>query len=517
MRNFLIIFLVATFCYGGLNSAPKPLSTRFTSQSVLPLPDLFFTGGPGRHIIFAEDGHSVAIINLWYIPYPGTFQVFVAYSTDKGNNWVSYGPLSTFDAEMIYSGLDAEDDFNLTGRIHFAWSAASGHGGFDSSWCFYAQELSYPDGLITSAFRLPTNWNWYDIGKPCIGVKDSFVIITAGGNIWRSTSYGETWNNTLVFPGDNPHFRFGNNGYMFFFWVWEDTLGQSRPYYCESFDYGLTLTQPQLIWENQPPYPNANCWNQYDCEVVGDTPMATVRLDAGNPEYSEIWVYRPDSGGPGNWRFRGIKLAGEGSTAPQVFAYKPTFAADDSGNTFIGYRADIITSEDTVPDFKLFARPAIQDTWYEWSRFIGDTIGNSYLEFAHNAPLIAEGDSTIIGMLCSDTNHLVDFITLPNPPIPPPGIAEVKPIIQKGLKVAVSPNPFRSSVQFTLPSFIDKATLSIFDVTGKLVTSLKSPVTSNCLVWDGRNSGGIKVNAGVYFYNVSTRTGKYQGKIILTQ
>ena len=55
MKYIVVIILqVVTLCFAALNNVPKPLSTRFTSQSVLPLPDLFFTGGPGRHIILPK-------------------------------------------------------------------------------------------------------------------------------------------------------------------------------------------------------------------------------------------------------------------------------------------------------------------------------------------------------------------------------------------------------------------------------------------------------------------------------
>jgi hypothetical protein len=469
------------------------------------------------------------------------FIVFVAYSTDRGNSWVHYGPLSIEEAARAYSAIDAKQNWSEPSDliVHFAWHQAvdtgiPGQSSYRPSPCFYAKEVSYPNGLITAQFELPNSEEW-DVWTPCIGVKDSFVVITAvniGTNQMNYNCYIWRMDNGRVFlhgPFEGgPHFRFGNNGYMFFLWVWQDTPSHYLPYYCESFDYGETWTQPQIIWQDTQPYPNmsnVNCgWGQYDCEVVRDTPVVTVRLDSTGYSYNgDIWVYRPDSGGPGNWRFKGTRLFDCDSTIPRTFvvAY-PTVAADDSGNTFIGYLATFILPRDTVIDCGLFARPSHQDTWYDWGRC---TFGSnaSYLEFAHNAPLITGGDSTIIGMIYTETypnlNLYFDHLVLPNPPIPPPGIAEVKPIIQKRLKVAISPNPFRNSVKFTLPTFTDNATLSIFDVTGKLVRTLKSnnqKLTTD-LIWDGRKADGARVNAGVYFYTISTRNSQYQGKIILTQ
>jgi len=425
-----------------------PLHAPNLDQRIIyQIPDLrAVAGSPGKNIVFAEDGQNVAVL---YCRYSGDqdnmMQVYVAYSTDRGNTWMHYGPLSTFNARRTFPGLDAEANWSDTNdlRIHFSWHQAPRYSGnFDTSAAFYARDVMYPNGSIATAFRLPNSGAW-DVWLPCIAVKDSFVIIIAINNgtsqttndsyIWRSTDYGETWDNGMVFfPGPlewmaGPHFRFGNNGYMFFLWNRRiPSTARYWPYYCESFDYGLTWTQPQPIWQNTPPYLDMSMvtswWYQYDCDVVRDTPVATIKLGTGTNDYGEIWVYRPDSGGLGNWHFKGKKLVGGDSIAPQPFARFPTVATDDSGNIFIGYQAIF----DTVTDCGLFARPAIKDIWYNWGRFTfnGDIIEEKSLEFAHNAPLIATGDSVVIGMIYHnagtypDTGNLYfDYVVLPNPPI----------------------------------------------------------------------------------------------------
>ena len=558
MKHLLTISLLITLCFGAdvirapkieavevnetseLVNMPKiPIPMSLDQHIISPIPDLrSIAGTSGKNIVFAEDGQNIAVIYSKFSGNPDNLMViYVSYSTDCGNNWIHYGPLSQ-QARRAYSAIDAEDDFHITGRIYFAWNEAPRFSGsYDSSQCFYTREISYPDGLFAPLrFPLP-NSGRRDVWMPCIGVRDSVVIITALNNgtylttydcyIWRCVG-SAGWDTGRIFiPGPTekfgPHFRFGNNGYMFFLWL---SGNNAWPYYCESFDYGETWTDPQILWGNTPPYPNMSnvmgSWYGFDCEVVCDTPAATIKLSNGNYDYGEIWVYRPDSGVAGNWHFKGKKLVGGDSTAPQLFARYPTVAADDFGNTFIGYQG-VFWGADTTSDLGLFARPANQDTWFDWGRitFNGSTIEENHLEFAHNAPLIANGDSTIIGMLYHDAgtypttgNLYFDCFTVPNPPIPPNVSIENPPKVQKQIEIKVLPNPFHNLTKFMIPPNIGKITLEIFDISGKLIRQLTG---DSEMIWDGRKIDGSKLNPGVYFYILSTRDNQYQGKIVLTR
>ncbi len=570
MKQVLIISLLITLCFGiNITHAPKvkafdifepselvTSSNTYTPKSldqhiINQIPDSRSTAGSAdKNIIFAEDGQSVAVIYNRFSGDPINFmQVFVAYSTDRGNTWPQYGPLSTFNARRTYPALDAGDDFYLTGRIHFVWNQVPQiSGSYDSSPAFYAKEVMFPDGLITAARRLP-NSGRRDVWMPCIGVRDSFVVITAMNNgtylttydvyIWRSTDYGETWDTGRVFlPGPTqrfpPHFRFGRNGYMFFLWLQE--VGNSRywPYYCESFDYALTWTEPRPLWDT-PPYPDMSnvtgWWYNFDCEVASDTPAATLSYSTGNYDYGEIWVYRPDSGQAGNWHFKGIKLVGGDSTAPQTYARFPTIAADDTGSLFIGYQAIFETPSDTGPDIGLFVRPAWKDTWVDWGMITNNRsdIEEKHLEFAHNAPIVETypDDSVVIGMIYHDAadfpttgNLYFDWFAIHYDSIR--RFQEITGINQKNsrkLMIEVLPNPFNKLTRFTIPSNIGQIKLTIFDVTGKLVRTLISTNQKSTpnLIWDGRKGDGNKVNAGIYFYTATSGNNTYQGKIILTR
>ena len=537
---------------GSLKPLPPPPSPYSLDQNIIAsIPDLRSTAGsPGKNIIFAEDGQNVAVIYARFSGDPtNIFQVMAAYSIDRGVTWTNYGPLSTFDARRVYPGLDARQDWPETDfMIHYAWhqAAQSNPPNYDASPTFYAKEVSYPDGLITAAYEMPNSLDW-DVWSSAIAAKDSFVIYTAVNNgtylttyegyIWRSTDYGESWDNGRVFfPGPldwmwGPHFRFGSDGYIFFLFcrLVEGTADRYWPYFCESFNYGETWTDPQPIWQDIPPYEDMSdikCWwYMYDCEVVNDTPVATLKLGTANYDYGEIWVYRPDSGSAGSWHFKGTKLVGGDSTAPQTYARFPTIAADDNGNAYIGYQAFLIIPGDTVFDCGIFVRPANQDTWIDYGRctFNGDDIEENHLEFAHNAPLIDNGTKVLIGMIYHNAG---DYPATGNlyyqtyDTLNPIGIAESKPTQKKLLTLTVTPNPFQKMVKFTLPPDLGEAKLRIYDVTGKLVcelltSNIQSPTSE--LTWDGRNINGTLVNSGVYFYNVSSKTGNIAGKVILSR
>jgi hypothetical protein len=517
---------------------------------IFQIPDLrSVAGSPGKNIAFAEDGNNISVIYSRFGDPDNFFQVYVAYSTDRGESWIHYGPLSTMNVRRSYPGVDAEENWPDPSdlRNHFTWQQTPQiAGSYDSSPAFYAKEVMYPDGLITAAYRLPNSGTW-DVWFPCIGVKDSFVIITAGNNatfittedcyIWRSTDYGETWDDGRVFfPGPldweaTPHFRFGSDGYMFFLWNREQVSNPDIlwPYFCESFDYGVTWTQPQLIWQNNPPYQDMSnvkgWWYMYDCEVVNDTPVAAIKLGSENYDYGEIWVYRPVSGGPGSWQFEGTKLVGGDSTSPQTYARFPTVAADDNGSIFIGYQAIFETPSDTGQDCGLFVRPVGHNNWYDWDMIThnaGD-LEENHLEFAHNAPIIGTepNDSVIVGMIYHNAsdypttgNLYFDYKAIAYEDIRNPGVAESRITNMRLTSISAVPNPFQNSVKFLIPAQAGETNLSIYDITGKMVIDFNG---NSELVWNGRNSDGSLARPGIYFYHISTTIGIFQGKVILTK
>jgi hypothetical protein len=80
-----------------------------------------------------------------------------------------------------------------------------------------------------------------------------------------------------------------------------------------------------------------------------------------------------------------------------------------------------------------------------------------------------------------------------------------------------SPNPFRAAarIRFGLPA-PGRARLDIFDVVGRRVVTLVDEDLSagyHTEIWDGRDSGGIRTAAGVYFYRFTTPAGSLTRKL----
>jgi hypothetical protein len=84
-----------------------------------------------------------------------------------------------------------------------------------------------------------------------------------------------------------------------------------------------------------------------------------------------------------------------------------------------------------------------------------------------------------------------------------------------------APNPFASStvIAFELQRQAE-VTVDILDVAGRRVTTLHSGVLPggyNEVVWDGRDAGGRRAAAGIYFYRLQTPHRALAGRMILTR
>jgi len=81
------------------------------------------------------------------------------------------------------------------------------------------------------------------------------------------------------------------------------------------------------------------------------------------------------------------------------------------------------------------------------------------------------------------------------------------------------PNPFNPSttINFTVPNFSD-VKINVFDLNGKLINTLiDAPFSSGTynVMWDGDDSNGNKVAAGIYMYNLTSDETSITNKMIL--
>jgi len=83
------------------------------------------------------------------------------------------------------------------------------------------------------------------------------------------------------------------------------------------------------------------------------------------------------------------------------------------------------------------------------------------------------------------------------------------------------PNPFNSYTHISFNNFkLQNISLEIFDVNGKKIIAVLnkrlSPGYYN-IIWDGKNSKGIKLSSGVYFYILKSSYSYKIRKMIILQ
>jgi hypothetical protein len=84
-----------------------------------------------------------------------------------------------------------------------------------------------------------------------------------------------------------------------------------------------------------------------------------------------------------------------------------------------------------------------------------------------------------------------------------------------GARLLAAPNPFTqaTTLRWSSPRTDHAATVQILDAAGRRVRSLAVPEGS-AASWDGRDDGGERVAAGVYFVRVDSPTGRRTGRVV---
>jgi hypothetical protein len=95
------------------------------------------------------------------------------------------------------------------------------------------------------------------------------------------------------------------------------------------------------------------------------------------------------------------------------------------------------------------------------------------------------------------------------------GVEERPVSAGKPLQFRATPNPFRDQVRFSVDA-VGSARLVISDVAGRSVRELPLDGRAASVVWDGRNSAGTRLPAGVYFYKLSAGSNTVRGKMLMT-
>jgi len=84
------------------------------------------------------------------------------------------------------------------------------------------------------------------------------------------------------------------------------------------------------------------------------------------------------------------------------------------------------------------------------------------------------------------------------------------------LEISHYPNPFSNSttISFSLPKNVEKATLKIYNLKGQLVKTYKLDSEDTSITWDGKNNNGLQVANGIYFYKLTCNNKSVVKKMI---
>jgi hypothetical protein len=143
-----------------------------------------------------------------------------------------------------------------------------------------------------------------------------------------------------------------------------------------------------------------------------------------------------------------------------------------------------------------------------------------------------DGESTAIFVLAEDPS--LDWVNDAAPsdnvefrntynygrPLGPVSVEKIKTLTPETFSLEQNyPNPFNPST--TISYSIGKAqniTLSIFNILGQKITTLFNGAQTagyHNVLWNGKNSNGVSVPSGIYFYNIHSTQGNVTKKMIL--
>jgi flagellar hook assembly protein FlgD len=86
-------------------------------------------------------------------------------------------------------------------------------------------------------------------------------------------------------------------------------------------------------------------------------------------------------------------------------------------------------------------------------------------------------------------------------------------------QLSCAPNPIQgqTTISFAVPNSGGPATVSVFDVRGRLVRAFKTEMSGGkgSLVWDGRSGSGQELSSGIYYVRLEHAHGTIKTGVVL--
>ncbi len=323
---------------GSITTKPAPVdSSAIPATLIAQCGDIRAILGPqGKNIAVCRHGDVMAtIIGAPTGSSTDPMAVKIAYSTNYGATWTTYGPF-TGNCRRIYGGVYATPDFCTNpGEVFFCWmKGVNGYAPFPLE---VVVEENLPSAPSPSA---PINVTWSDSLYPwqtgiCMAPDNPGYILThawsylsQGDNhlySWISSDGGYTWDmpvdmGVIIDPtyGGNcgAKLRMGTGGYAAGIYI--NSVGgitnDGWPHFIESTDGGQNWLPPVTL-----PVPHFDSaagmfwWHEIEAEVVNNEPWL-IANDIGGGGF---WLYR-GNGSPGNWTWTNWDLGVIGACSTWV-------------------------------------------------------------------------------------------------------------------------------------------------------------------------------------------------------
>jgi hypothetical protein len=356
-----------------------------------------------------------------------------------------------------------------------------------------------------------------------------------------------TWTTPIRFPTDPSHtplFPDHNiassktSNKVCIMWEMSEDVGQERAFYRTSTDGGNTWSAADI----QLPFPpTTNLTPSYNISSLfamydnSDNLHFVISVaDTGRTIPAEIWHYCPTN--PTPWKLVHYYTAETLNAAVgynAIFATRPTIVQASTGNFYVTWeqfdslnfepvtslaRADIYCAELTNNGQTVTRKGRITDPNTTSKRFpcVGgvkdDTVFVIYeIDSIAGFENYTQGPATRNPVICQRFHRL----SLP------PGVEENPsgPIYNFTLNSAY-PNPSNSNMKISYSvSTANNVELTIYDVVGRPIRTLVNGTKTAgeySAIWNGRTNTGEKVQAGIYFYTLTTPDRSISRKLIRT-
>ncbi len=528
-------------------------SSGIRAQLIAPCGDIYAIRGPqGKNITVCQHGDAIAVL---YGAATGSsndpMAVKIAYSTNQGAAWQTYGPF-TGNIRRMYGGCDGTPDFCANpGACVFCYM--KGAYNYDPFPLEVIIEENLPGAPSPSA---PVNVTWSDSLYPwftgiCMAPDNPAYIITHGWSYlsagdsslycWYSADGGYSWSEPIdmgvdINPGYGgncgPKLRMGTAGYVA--GIFNNSIGgliqDVWPHFIESTNGGQTWLPPVPL-----PVPHFDsssgkfCKFNIEAEIINDKPWL-IANDVGGGGF---WLFK-GNGSPSNWTWTAwdLNVIGACSTwvADTLFqmipdqygsicyepisglilvTYKGLARIEVGGNVYAeGPAVCGVYTRNNGSSWHICSPLSVWNTmnYSDWDatetahRIVN--IGGhlyAYSIWIHNINynLYFEGGTTNNGNIGGNINEIVD-------------------IQRYDYSLRISPTicSQRCQARFELPERQD-ITLKIYDRAGRLVD----------LLYDRQAAAGehkLSLNlgtypAGVYFIALETKTGVQTAKVIVSR